>query len=150
MFTTGRRSGKLLGYAGRATRERDERYKFPDKFHKEWELYNLDRATMCIRFDEMGLIVVFDFFDVFHLFEAGIENVVAIMDTAISDQQTEMLRLLNVPRERITVFVSEAEASAATDVVAKLVRFAHTRLIVAGGCDAILELPVDQIEEILS
>ncbi len=36
----------------------------------------------CIRFDEMGLIVVFDFFDVFHLFEAGIENVVALMDTA--------------------------------------------------------------------
>ena len=28
------------------------------------------------------LIVVFDFFDVFHLFEAGIENVVALIDTA--------------------------------------------------------------------
>ena len=73
-----------------------------------------------------------------------------IMDTTISDQQTEMLRLLNVPGERITMFVSEADAEDAADAVAKLARFAHTRLMVAGECDTLLELPVDQIEEILS
>lgn len=142
--------GVLLGYAGRTTRERDERYKYPDKFHKEWELYNLNRGTTCLQYEDKGLIIVFDFFDVFHLFEAGIENVIALMDTTISERQAEKFKYLQIPDERVTVFVSESDADDAADVVARLTRFVHTRLIVVAECDTILELPVDQIAALLS
>ncbi len=93
---------------------------------------------------------MFDFFDVFHLFEAGTENVVALMDTAISETQAEKLTYLQIPGERITMLVSEAQADDATEVVVRLARFAHTRLIVAAECDTIPEFPVDQIDELLS
>ena len=142
--------GALLGYAGRATREGDERYKYPEKFRREYELYNLDRATTCLQYEDNGLIVVFDFFDVFHLFEAGIENVVALMDTTVSETQAEKLACLQVPGGQLTMLVSEADAHAAGDVVVKLARFAYTRLIVVAECESIVEIPVEQIEELLS
>ena len=76
-----------------------------------------------------------------------VEHVIALMDTAISETQAEKLKYLQVPGERITVFVSETDAA---DVVAKLTRIAHTRLVVVAECDTITDLATDEIEELLS
>ncbi len=42
------------------------------------------------------------------------------------------------------------QADDATEVVVRLARFAHTRLVVVAECDAITELAADEIEELLS
>ena len=42
------------------------------------------------------------------------------------------------------------DADDAADIVVTLARFGYTRLIVAAECESIVQIPVDEIEELLS
>jgi hypothetical protein len=79
--------GELLAYARCPIADKKEGggYKYPDRFHKELEVYNLHRAVRALRTNGLGLIMVEDFFDLFRLYEAGYENVIAPMGGGISD-----------------------------------------------------------------
>lgn len=62
----------------------------------ELELYNLYRALASVRCEHEGLVIVFYFFDVINLFEAGITNAVATMDLEASNHQLGKLRELEL------------------------------------------------------
>lgn len=84
--------GELIAYAGRWPGDPPEgkpKYKLPAKFRKQAVLFNLHR----IRLDENRpeVVLVEGFFDVFSLWQTGYQNAVAVMGTALSDQQAELL-----------------------------------------------------------
>ena len=86
--------GELVAYAGRSTDERtppSERYRYPDGFHREWELYNFHRAVRARKTNGWGLLVTEDFLDVFRLYEAGYENAVALLGRTVSPRQQGLL-----------------------------------------------------------
>jgi DNA primase len=90
--------GQLIAYAGRRLKPQEIRehgkYKFPKDFAKNLVLFNLDRALETAQVS--GLILVDSFFQVFHLYELGYENVVATMGGALSEAQAELIRELGL------------------------------------------------------
>ena len=83
--------GQLVAYAGRWPAETPPegalRYKLPRGFHKSLELYNLHRVSMHAR----TVILVEGFWPVFHLYQCGFRNVVALMGASISESQRQLL-----------------------------------------------------------
>lgn len=87
--------GRVIGFGGRILRPRDGVAKYlnsPDTplFDKGRTLYNLHRAAPAVRKADR-LIVVEGYMDVIALAEAGIEEAVAPMGTALTEQQIELL-----------------------------------------------------------
>jgi len=82
------REGRLLAYAGRSIDGSEPKYKLPAGFHKSAELYNLHRAH-----ESRGecVIVVEGFFDSMKVHQAGYPSVVALMGSAMSEKQEELL-----------------------------------------------------------
>ncbi|MEV4934590.1 DNA primase [Sphingobium sp. LSP13-1-1.1] len=83
--------GRVVAFGGRATREGQEpKYVNSEggSFDKGATLFNLHRAAPAAR-NARRLIVVEGYFDVIALDQAGIEEVVAPMGTAITPQQLE-------------------------------------------------------------
>ena len=86
--------GDLVAYAGRLVddekiSEEDPKYKLPPNFLKSLVVFNLHRAKGLAK-DE-GLIIVEGFFDVFDLYQEGIENVIAIMGSSLSEAQEKLI-----------------------------------------------------------
>ena len=88
----------ILSHAGRAlSREQEDSHgkywSYP--FRKGWEIYNQDQILLdeeaWRQANKFGLIVTEGFFDVAKLVEAGCRNVVALMGSAISEEQIERL-----------------------------------------------------------
>ena len=82
-------SGELVAYCGRWTREPPEerpKYLLPSAFHKSQVIFNLHRAMENI--GDKELIVVEGFFGLFHIWQAGFENAVALMGNAKSAEGT--------------------------------------------------------------
>lgn len=85
--------GQLVAYAGRWSGAeedppaKDGKYKLPPKFHKSLVLFNLHRVPA----DARTVVLVEGFFSVFWIHQVGIPNVVAMMGTALSDQQLALL-----------------------------------------------------------
>jgi DNA primase len=94
MFPIRDRRGRVLGFGGRATRE-DQRPKYvntmeTDFFHKSQLLYGVDRAKAAI--PKAGRAVVVEgYTDVLALHQAGIEEAVGVMGTAITEEQVAAL-----------------------------------------------------------
>jgi len=88
------RRGRVVGFGGRAMRS-DQGAKYvntaeTDLFHKSRELYGIDRAKAAIA--KAGrAIVVEGYTDVLALHQAGIEEAVGVMGTAITDDQVAAL-----------------------------------------------------------
>lgn len=64
-------TGELLAYVGRTTKPTDplsERYKYPENFQRELELYNLQRAVASSDYEKLGLFLVPDFLDVWRFY----------------------------------------------------------------------------------
>jgi DNA primase len=94
MFPIRDRRGRTLGFGGRAMRS-DQGAKYvntaeTDFFHKSQMLYGVDRAKAAIA--KAGRAVVVEgYTDVLALHQAGIEEAVAVMGTAITDEQVATL-----------------------------------------------------------
>jgi DNA primase len=84
--------GELIAYAGRYPSknipEGESKYRFPKNFHKDLVLYNLNRAK---KETKETLYLVEGFFDVFHLWQTGKKNVVALMGTTMSKEQERLI-----------------------------------------------------------
>ncbi len=87
--------GRMAGFGGRAVAP-DDQPKFlnsPDTslFNKSRLLYGLDRARKAIRSADQ-VVIVEGYFDVIALHQAGFENVVSPMGTALSEDQVRLLK----------------------------------------------------------
>ena len=111
--------GEIMSYAGRAVKQADEeengKYRFPPKFNKSLELFNIDRiatdAETKKAVKDFGIILVEGFTDTLKLCQEGFLNVVALMGTDFHEAQKRMLLdpKLN-PTRRITLFLDNDEA----------------------------------------
>jgi DNA primase len=94
MFPIRDRRGRVLGFGGRAMRS-DQGAKYvntaeTDFFHKSQILYGVDRAKTAIA--KAGRAVVVEgYTDVLALHQAGVEEAVAVMGTAITGEQVAAL-----------------------------------------------------------
>jgi DNA primase len=94
MFPIRDRRGRVLGFGGRAMRS-DQGAKYvntaeTDFFHKSQMLYGADRAKAAIA--KAGRAVVVEgYTDVLALHQAGVEEAVGVMGTAITDEQVAAL-----------------------------------------------------------
>jgi DNA primase len=94
MFPIRDRRGRALGFGGRAMRS-DQGAKYvntaeTDFFHKSQMLYGIDLAKEAIA--KRGRVVVVEgYTDVLALHQAGIEEVVGVMGTAITEEQVAAL-----------------------------------------------------------
>jgi DNA primase len=94
MFPIRDRRGRTLGFGGRAMRS-DQGAKYvntaeTDFFHKSQILYGVDRAKGAIA-KATRAVVVEGYTDVLALHQAGIEETVAVMGTAITGEQVATL-----------------------------------------------------------
>ncbi len=122
--------GELVAYAGRLPDDRapvGERYKYPEGFRREWELYNLHRAVRSLRTKDCGLIVTEDFLDVLRLYEAGYENAVALMDRRLSPRQHERLLAALGRHSPLLLFLEEGAGLA--DLLLRLAKEFAVQLI---------------------
>ena len=111
--------GEIMAYAGRAVKKADEeesgKYRFPPKFNKSLELFNVDRiandAETKKAVKDFGIILVEGFTDAMKLCQEGFPNVAALMGTDFHESQKKMLLdpKLN-PTRRITLFLDNDEA----------------------------------------
>jgi DNA primase len=86
--------GRVVGFGGRVLGDGEPKYlNSPDSriFHKGQLLYNLHHSRPSIRRAEKA-IVVEGFFDVLRAVEAGVENVVAPLGTALTSDQAALLK----------------------------------------------------------
>jgi DNA primase len=94
MFPIRDRRGRTLGFGGRAMRS-DQGAKYvntaeTDFFHKSQLLYGVDRAKAAIAKANRA-VVVEGYTDVLALHQAGVEETVAVMGTAITGEQVATL-----------------------------------------------------------
>ncbi len=86
--------GRVLGFGGRATRP-DQKPKYvntaeTDFFHKSEILYGLDRARAAMAKENRALVVE-GYTDVLALHQAGLQEAVGVMGTAITPDQVKTL-----------------------------------------------------------
>jgi DNA primase len=94
MFPIRDRRGRTLGFGGRAMRD-DQGAKYvntaeTDFFHKSQLLYGVDKAKAAIA-KAARAVVVEGYTDVLALHQAGVEEAVAVMGTAITGEQVAAL-----------------------------------------------------------
>ncbi len=80
--------GELVGYCGRALDGSTPRYRFPPGFAKSQVLFNFHRAAAA---GKRVVVVVEGFFACLHLHQASVRSVVALMGSALSRQQQQLL-----------------------------------------------------------
>jgi DNA primase len=104
-------NGGLVAYVGKATTAaQEERYKYPDGFRKELEVYNLHRAARSQRLGQSGLIVTSGFLDAFRIHEAGFDNVVALLGFTASPEQLSALHRVFGGRPHAALIVKQNPA----------------------------------------
>jgi len=126
-------SGELVAYAGRwpgdeGWPEGEDKYKLPPGFHKSLVLFNLHRAR---EHAAEGLIVVEGFFDCMDLWQRGRRNVVALMGSAMSQQQERLIVQTAGPRGRVLLALDpdEAGGKGSADAVQRLVTQVFVRAV---------------------
>jgi DNA primase len=86
--------GRVVGFGGRVLGEGEPKYlNSPDTpiFHKGTLLYNLHAGKHAIRKAERA-VVVEGYFDVLRLVEAGVEEVIAPLGTALTPDQAQLVK----------------------------------------------------------
>lgn len=90
--------GRVVGFSGRIYKESDDSKYINSKeseiFKKGKIIYNYHRAKDEIR-KKKCVIVVEGFMDVIALYKVGVKNVVAMMGTAVTSEQSELLKRLS-------------------------------------------------------
>ena len=100
--------GELVAYSGRYPGEPAEgrpKYLLPTGFRKSHVVFNLNRADASAK--EHGLVVVEGFFDAFRVWQAGIHQVVAIMGSALSERQRDLLAASVGSQGKVTLFLDQ-------------------------------------------
>jgi DNA primase len=128
--------GELVAYAGRwpgIPPEGEGKYKLPTGFHKSLVVYNLHRAQEHAK--DAGLIVVEGFFDAMRVWQAGFPNVVALMGSALSEAQEELLVNAVGLGGKIALMLDEDEAGwkGREDALTRLSSRLYVRAIGLGG-----------------
>ena len=123
--------GKIVAYAGRFPGESEEdtpKYKLPPGFRKGLEIFNLHRAIQ--KPDETPLVIVEGFFDCMRLHQLGYRKVVALMGSAMTAAQEELLREHVTPRCQIIVMLDENEAGQAgrDDIAVRLSKWCFVKV----------------------
>lgn len=125
-------TGNLVGYAGRlvddeAIDEDHPKYRFPSTRERDGALYEFRKGLFIyngfrIVAPVKDLVVVEGFFGVFHLYQTGYQNVVALMGSSCSDEQAGLLVKMTSPDGRIWLMPDGDEAGrrCAREVVPKL------------------------------
>lgn len=107
-------SGHTVGFGGRLLGPGEPKYlnsAESEIFSKGRLLYNLGNARHAIRRDER-VIIVEGYFDALRLVDAGIENVVAPMGTALTEAQAELLG--RYTKQVVLLYDSDAPGQKAT------------------------------------
>lgn len=78
----------LIAYAGRSIGGEEPRYRFPAGFHKSQVLFNLNRARYS---GGRTVVVVEGFFDAMKVHQAGFRNVVGLMGSSLSADQSALM-----------------------------------------------------------
>ena len=116
--------GELIAYAGRAIDESEPKYKLPTGFHKSLVLFNLHRVLGTSR----EVIIVEGYFDAMKVHQAGFPGVVALMGSALSEQQE---KLLTQNFDSVVVMLDNDKGGnyAATQIVSRLMDKVFLRLV---------------------
>lgn len=102
--------GRIIAFGGRAMRA-DQRGKYVNSqgtvlFNKSATLYALDAARAAIR-KERAAVIVEGYFDAIALHQAGFDNAVASMGTALTEDQYHVLAAMRIDRS-IVAFDGDA------------------------------------------
>lgn len=114
MFPIVDQGGHTVGFGGRLLGPGEPKYlnsAESDIFSKGKLLYNLANARHAIRKEERVLIVE-GYFDALRLVDAGVENVVAPMGTALTEAQAELLT--RYAKQVVLLYDSDAPGQKAT------------------------------------
>lgn len=123
---------ELVAYAGRWSGEPPEsepKYKLPPKFQKHLVLYNFYRSKEMAK--DQGLILVEGFFDTMCLWQAGFKNVIALMGTSLSNEQSELLCEALAPNGKLALMLDpdEAGSKAAVEITERLINKLYIKII---------------------
>jgi DNA primase len=125
MFPLADARGRVLGFGARAVRE-DQRPKYlntseNELYHKGQQLFGIDRARQFAA--KMGRVVAVEgYTDVLALHQGGIRETVAIMGTALTEEQ-----LAELQRAAGTVFLALDADRAGQDAMLRVARSAEKR-----------------------
>jgi DNA primase len=125
MFPLADARGRILGFGARAVRE-DQRPKYlntseNELYHKGQQLFGVDRARQFAA--KMGRVVAVEgYTDVLALHQGGIRETVAIMGTALTEEQ-----LAELQRAAGTVFLALDADRAGQDAMLRVARSAEKR-----------------------
>jgi DNA primase len=124
--------GKVVAYAGRFPGEPPDentpKYKLPQGFRKSQELFNIDRVIK--EPAEKPLLIVEGFFDCMKIHQNGWRKVVALMGSAMSGAQEEIIRRHTNGQSHIVVMLDEDEAGKAgrEDIACRLSKFCFVKV----------------------
>jgi DNA primase len=138
--------GKLVGYCGRALDGSEPRYKFPPRFRKSEFLFNFHRAAAR---NAPDVVVVEGFFDCLRVHQAGFRCVVAIMGSALSEQQLRNL-IQRFRRIRLMLDGDDAGRRAAAPMATRLAQYVPVEVINVPDATQPDQLTASQIREILN
>jgi DNA primase len=120
--------GELVAYAGRWPGDPPEgegKYKLPIRFQKQLVLFNLHRA---IAEAQDKLIIVEGFFDCFRIWQAGFKNVIALMGSALSKEQADLLAS-HARSVALMLDQDDAGEQATKEILSRLARRVFVRVI---------------------
>ena len=145
--------GELVAYAGRwpGTPEAGVgKYKLPQGFRKNLELFNQHRAASSV--SDAPLVVVEGYLDAMKLHQAGYERVVALMGASLSVEQEEHLHRLCEEDGRVILFLDNDEAGrkGQADALLRLSKRLYVHTVNLGNCEVQPEhLSPDELRAVL-
>jgi DNA primase len=137
--------GELVAYCGRALDGSAPRYRFPPGFAKSQVLFNFHRAAAA---GQRVAFVVEGFFDCFHLHQAGVRSVVALMGSALYEPQRHQL-LERFPRVILMLDGDAAGRRATADIVTRLRPLCSVEVIDLAPEMQPDQMPREQIRQML-
>lgn len=147
--------GELVAYAGRWPGddypEDEGKYKLPPKFQKSHLVFNLQRVKELIR--ERELILVEGYFSVFTLWQAGCPCVVALMGSAMSCEQEELIAEAMGPGGKVILLFDNDEAGlkCRQEVMERLIRRCFVKVMeLPKGISQIDQMEGQEIKDLLA
>jgi DNA primase len=147
--------GRPIGFGGRALGDAEPKYlNSPETplFHKKEALYGLPQARQAIEADRRA-VVVEGYFDVIMPYQTGVQNGVATLGTALTDEHIQALK--RYADEVVVVFDSDLAGRRAADRAMELFLAHDVRILVAvvpqgkDPCDYCAEHGADAFRAVL-